>query len=778
MPIDVAQFRETFFEESFEGLEIIESGLLALEPGAVDLDLINTIFRAAHSIKGGSGSFGLTQITDFTHQIETLLDQMRSEERPVTEDVVDLLLRARDHLAATLTALRAGETIDSAAGEAIEQELALILGLPEKGDEGDGDESEEQRVGWTISFTPHAEMLQSGNDPVRIIRELRELGEVYPELQIEGLPFLHEIDTTECYIGWYIVVVTERPREDLEEVFEWVSDECELDLRPIHMFQPKALLFPDIACELGLMTREQCEFVAQKQSESEFERSFEIACAAERLLSLTQVEKIKEEQYRRIADARAAARVAATRGDDVLRKGMGDLFDASAGQMVAGVSSAPATVVASGTSKSAGRASVGSAGTANSLRVSTEKIDALVNMVGELVITQSMLKQVGTDFEMEKLEALRSGLVQLERNSRELQEAVMRIRMLPISSVFQRFPRLVRDTSQALGKKVDLIVSGEQTELDKTVLEKLGDPLVHIVRNSLDHGIEPPEDRIRAGKPETGHIRLHAAHEGGKIQIEISDDGRGLSREKILKKARTQGLIGPDSSPSVEETFDLVFHPGFSTAEKITDVSGRGVGMDVVKRNIKALGGTVQLSSEEGEGTKLTIRLPLTVAILDGQLLRVGSETYILPLVSIIESITIEPASVLVIAGRAEVYRLRSEQLPIIRMYEIFGLKPEITDLRDGLLVVVEAEGRKAGIFVDELLEQQQVVIKSLESNYRPVQGLSGATILGDGRVAMILDVGGLMSLALDAASKSGRVKARDRSARGRSPDQMEDATA
>jgi len=388
-----------------------------------------------------------------------------------------------------------------------------------------------------------------------------------------------------------------------------------------------------------------------------------------------------------------------------------------------------------------------------SIRVSIDKVDALINMVGELVITQSMLGQIGDDFDafdLAAFEKLKDGLAQLERNTRELQESVMRIRMLPISFAFSRFPRMVRDLSQKLGKKIELRLSGESTELDKTVMEKIGDPLVHLVRNSVDHGIEPPEERLAAGKPETGVVHLNAYHQGGNIVIEIEDDGRGLNRDKIVEKAVERGLVNPDEAAQLpdERIFDLIFEPGFSTAEQVSDVSGRGVGMDVVKRNIRELGGNIEIASRPGEGTTLTIRLPLTLAILDGQLVQVGGETYILPLVSIIESLQVDAAHLNQVAGQAEVYQVRDEFVPVVRLHRVFGLTPRSERLADGLLVIVEGDGQRAGLFVDDLLGQQQVVIKSLESNYKPVQGISGATILGDGTVALILDVAGLIRLA------------------------------
>ncbi|MDH5660609.1 MAG: chemotaxis protein CheW, partial [Gammaproteobacteria bacterium] len=386
----------------------------------------------------------------------------------------------------------------------------------------------------------------------------------------------------------------------------------------------------------------------------------------------------------------------------------------------------------------------------SSIRVSIDKVDELINMVGELVITQSMLSQLGEgeEFGESEIEKLKSGLMQLERNTREMQENVMRIRMLPISFVFQRFPRLVHDLSGKLDKKIDLVLSGESTELDKTVMEKIGDPLVHLVRNSLDHGIEKPETRIAAGKPETGEIHLNAYHEGGNIVIEITDDGAGLNLEKILSKAKSSGLVSDNDNLSDEEIADLIFRPGFSTADVVSDVSGRGVGMDVVRRNIRALGGTVDVKTKAGKGSVFTIRLPLTLAILDGQSVVVGEEVYIVPLVAIMESIQVDTSLVSGITGQAEVYRLRDEYIPIVKLCNIFNVKPLHENMEDGLLVVVEAEGKKVALLVDDLLGQQQVVIKSLETNFKSIEGISGATILGDGTVALILDVTGLITIS------------------------------
>jgi two-component system chemotaxis sensor kinase CheA len=383
-----------------------------------------------------------------------------------------------------------------------------------------------------------------------------------------------------------------------------------------------------------------------------------------------------------------------------------------------------------------------------SIRVSTQKIDELMNIVGELVIVQAMLNEQALELAGPDADPFRSGVAQLERNTRELQERVMRVRMLPISFVFCRFQRLARDLAQRLGKQIDLKVSGENTEIDKTMLEKIGDPLTHLVRNSIDHGVELPEIRLQAGKLAVGTVHLEAYHRDGNIAVEVTDDGAGLDRDRILAKARSRGLVGPNQSLTDHEIHELIFAPGLSTADKATDVSGRGVGMDVVRRNVQELGGKVEIRSERGRGSRFTITLPLTLAIVEGLSARIGSETYIVPLVSIIESVQLTPASASCLPGCEEVFPFRGDYLPVLRLHNLFGVEPRFRLLHEGLIVVVEGEGRRIGLFVDELLGQQQVVIKSLQTNYRRVPGVSGATILGDGSVALILDLPGIIRAA------------------------------
>ncbi|MFQ5470048.1 MAG: chemotaxis protein CheA [Gammaproteobacteria bacterium] len=667
MSIDITQFHATFFEESFEGLEIMETSLLALEVGSVDENEINCIFRAAHSIKGGSATFGFTAVAEFTHAVETLLDEMRNGHRNATQEIIQILLNSVDVLRELLTATRDGTDIDSNTVAEVQNKIEAIL--KENGNDASAPQTAAEPtataagknglVEWKISFRPHAHLMLNGNDPERIISELATLGDCQVVADKTKVPSFKELNPEECYLAWDITLHTDVAENEISEIFEWVEDDCDLEITATNI--PK----PEIINE-------------QKAPEA-----------------------ISSEK------APAAAKPRAQKP-----------------------SLAPES---------------------SSIRVSIDKVDALINMVGELVITQSMIGQLDCDYEdfdASRMEKLRDGLTLLERNTRELQESVMRIRMLPISFVFNRFPRMVHDLSIKLEKNIELKISGEQTELDKTVMEKIGDPLVHLIRNSLDHGIEKPDVRASKDKPETGTINLNAYHQGGNIVIEIKDDGAGLNKEKLLNKAINSGLIDKVEKLSDEAIYDLIFHPGLSTADTISDVSGRGVGMDVVRKNIKALGGNIEVNSTPDIGTTLTIRLPLTLAILDGQLVRVGNETYIISLIAIIESLQIHKRSLNTITGKAELYKVRDEYIPVVRLHDIFNIKPDNTNLEDGLLVVVEGGGHKVGLFVDELLGQQQVVIKSLESNFRRVEGVSGATILGDGTVALILDIDGLVNIS------------------------------
>lgn len=690
----MSQFLVTFYEESFEGLDIMETELLALDVGEADLEIINTIFRAAHSIKGGSGTFGLNDVANFTHVMETLLDEMRDGKREVTQNAVNILLESVDVLREMLTTLQAEDELDTVRIATVKKKLDDLLagGVKEKISQTTNHASmatiaeQESRTagtnGWIINFKPHSDMLQTGNDPVRMFRELGCLGDITIVVDKSGLPEFLLMEPENSYLEWTITLTGDIEKHDIEEVFDWVEDGCDLTITAL---ESTANVNAISTKDNNIPTKENTVSTSELNADPEI---------------------IPESTVNKEEDKIPAKR----------------------------------KIIAE----------------ASSIRVSIDKVDELINMVGELVITQSMLSQLGEEenFGEQQIEKLKNGLMQLERNTREMQENVMRIRMLPISFVFQRFPRLVHDLSEKLNKKIELILSGESTELDKTVMEKIGDPLVHLIRNSLDHGIEIPAVRLAAGKSETGEIHLNAYHEGGNIVIEITDDGAGLNLEKILSKAKSSGIVTDHDNLSDEDIADLIFRPGFSTADVVTDVSGRGVGMDVVRRNIRALGGTVDVKTSVGKGSVFTIRLPLTLAILDGQSIVIGDEVYIVPLVSIIESVQVDTTLVNGIAGQAEVYRLRDEYIPIVKLFDVFNIKSLHDNIEDGLLVVVEAEGKKVALLVDDLLGQQQVVIKSLETNFKTVEGISGATILGDGTVALILDVTGLISISKKNARK------------------------
>jgi two-component system chemotaxis sensor kinase CheA len=666
MTIELSQFFQVFFEESFEGLDVMESGLMSLDPANVDNEMINSIFRAAHSIKGGSATFGFASVAEFTHVLETLLDEVRSETRGMSPDMVDLFLQSVDCLRELLEGLQAEMPVDGARADALRQKFEAILDISVDAVVIEIGEVEPVAIGWQINMVGGEDILRTGNEPIRMFTQLSEMGELTITTDFSRLPAFNLLTLESCYLSWQLTLMADNvKRADVDEVFEWVVDECEITIEPI-------------------------------MDES-------VPVAAEQVEALDAAEAVQEDAP----------------GD------------------------APTGLAAPQTQKKA---------EPGSIRVDIDKIDTLINMVGELVITQSMLGQIGADFTFDKVSKLQEGLQDLERNVQVLHESVMQVRMLPISFTFNRFPRMVRDLSRQLNKKIDLVVKGEQTELDKTVMEKIGDPLVHLLRNCLDHGIETPAERVKAGKPETGVVSLNAFHQGGNIIIQINDDGAGLPKEKILAKARKNGIIGPDVVLSDEQINDLIFQPGFSTAEVVSDVSGRGVGMDVVRRNVQELGGHVSVKSAEGVGSTFSISLPLTLAILDGQLVRVGNQVYIFPLVSIVESLSVDMKQVSTVAGACDLLRLREEYIPIIPLHDAFGIEPDSRNLEKSLIVVVESENTKVGLVVDELQAQQQVVIKSLETNYQSVEGISGATILGDGTVSLILDIGGIVTIGQSTA--------------------------
>jgi two-component system chemotaxis sensor kinase CheA len=650
--MDITRFHAAFFEESREGLDAMESGLLTLESGGGNAETINVIFRAAHSIKGGAATFGFTAVTDLTHQLETLLDEARGGRRALDSAAIGALLVAVDVLRSLLSACEHGTPVDQAALTQARAGLDRLLAGDAAATAATSTTTSAVAAApagdWQIAFKPAPSMFMGGNDPLRILRELASHGELGVTCLDSRLPSFEQIDPFEAYLAWDLTLPGHVSRAAIDEAFAWVEGECELNISST---------------------------------------------------ALAPVAPVQE------APTALPADPVASRGDNA----------------------------------------------DSSIRVAVAKVDALINLVGELVITQAMLRQRSETLDPVANELLLSGLVQLERNTRDLQESVMGVRMLPVEFAFSRFPRMVRDLATRLDKKVQLRTFGEATELDKGVIEKIVDPLVHLVRNAIDHGLEMPADRRAAGKDEAGTLTLSAAHQGGYIVIEVGDDGRGLNRERILRKAAERNLAVPEN-PTDSQVWDLVFAPGFSTAEALTDLSGRGVGMDVVKKNINALGGQVEIRSQYGHGTTVSIRLPLTLAIVDGMSVAVGDEVLIVPLNMVVESLQPAPADVRTIGGDTRVLRVREDYLPLVNLARQYGL-PAATRAADAepstpIAVVVESDGRRLALEVDELLGQQQVVVKNLESNYRRVPGVSGATILGDGRVALIVDTDGLVQAA------------------------------
>ncbi len=711
---EFAQFQDAFFEEAAEHLAVVEEGLLKLEQHPEDLDLLNKVFRSAHSIKGTAGMFGFNAVAEFTHKIETLLDLLRNGRKAVSPSIADLLLEALDCLKMLIQSTKSGAAIDDKTVERLAGELASSSASDSQASAVDVNRTNAQPVSgencggnqtFAIKWIPPEWLFQRGLDPLQTFKELKSIG-VLTEvtLDMSRLPELGCIDPETCYLSWTMQLTTSKDQKVIESVFECVREGSALLIQPLEgageraqnlvteadfSAEPEApKLLGQILVEGGVVSHDELDRALREQ-----ERVGEIL-VKQKVVTRQQIEQALQKQRQQESFA-------------LVKKP-----------------------------------------NATSIRVDTAKIDRLINLVGELVITQSMLNDLGSRFEMRQLPVLLERMVELQRNTREIQERVMSIRMLPIGTVFAKFPRLVRDLSAKTGKKIQLILSGEETELDKTVIESIGDPLIHLMRNSADHGLELPEERLDNNKQAVGTIRLNAFHEGGNICITVEDDGRGLDRDKIVAKANKQGLISDSDKLVDDQIWPLIFKPGFSTAERISDVSGRGVGMDVVKRNIESLGGTVSIRTTKGKGTIFILKLPLTLAIIDGMTVRVGKETYIVPLLSVLESIQPKAELIKTVVGKGELINVRSIYIPIVRLYEVFASESQHRDPKEAILLILETEGERVAIMVDEILGQQQVVIKSIEQNFRKVEGIAGATILGDGRVGFIVDVRGVLEIA------------------------------
>jgi two-component system, chemotaxis family, sensor kinase CheA len=728
------QLKQTFFDECTEALQQIEAGLTDIRQGHSSDDTVNAVFRAVHSVKGGAGIFGFESLVEFAHVFETVLDGVRRGSLTATADTVDVLLAASDVLSDLVQMSRSGEAIPPGFGGESRSALEQIVQRDQGGESGAGDDgspapaefegidfkpvpadgfdfkpvpadgfdfvplpagADASSAGagtqrsYTIAFRPKAEMLKKANEPLYIIRELRKLGELELIAETDSLPSLADLVPDRPYIGWTGTLRTSATRAQIDEVFEFVVGDCDLE-------------------------------IVEAAATSAIASTIENSGAPESVLQQAVVVAVQPA---------TAAEPAASPGK-------------------ANETAEPAAANRSPTAKPA----------ATTTRIELERIDRVVNMVGELVIAQAMLGQIVQDIPEATSGRLLQVLEEVVHHTRELKDSVMSMRAQPVGAVFQRMPRLVRELAAKTAKKVRLEMFGETTEVDRSIIERLGDPLTHIIRNSVDHGIESPADRLAAGKSEEGTVRLAAEHRGGRIVIEVSDDGGGINSERVLKKAREKGLISPDAALSDDEINNLIMLPGFSTAETISDISGRGVGMDVVRSNIQDIGGRISLKSERGRGMTIQLALPLTLAVMDGMVIKVGREIYVMPLSAIVECLRPTRSDINNLVGTCGMLQLRGDLLPLVNLGDLLDIASVAGDSNESVVIITDAgEGSRFGLVVDELCGHQQVVIKSIEESYGAVPGIAAATILGNGRVAFILDIEKLSDLAASSSSSAGR---------------------
>ncbi|WP_028863652.1 chemotaxis protein CheW [Psychromonas aquimarina] len=702
MSIDMKQFYAVFFEEVSEHLANMESLLLAINIESPSLDDLNAVFRAAHSIKGGAGIFAFDDMTEVTHILETLLDKLRKQETILTSEMIDAFLQAGDLLAELKEAHQEGGEVDPDKVKTLCKSLESLSAERAVSPESAENNSAAETVCREITF-----LTEEKEDISTLLRELAEFAELSCSCDIQ-----------DGYKKWCLTLAEASVSDDeLIDCITFFAEPGSIVITGLEVKEEKK----QEEDAFGLFAEENTHALIENDSFGIFDElpvnsnndSDDLPAQPSLLLPKAAESAEQETQsYGFFSDE-----------DKHIEK----------------------KPVPAGRLKSAVKSSRNGSESSSSIRVNTEKVDQLINQVGELVITQAMLTQISALLDPSEHEILLNRLTQLERNTRDLQESVMSIRMMPISFVFARFPRVVRDLSSKLHKKINLKMIGDETELDKGLVEKLADPLTHLIRNSIDHGIEMPEIRLAQGKEEIGTITLFAFYQGGNVVINVSDDGAGLNREKITAKAAERGLNISDSMTD-NEVYQLIFSAGFSTAEKVTDVSGRGVGMDVVKRNIVEMGGQVEIHSDLGLGSTISIRLPLTLAILDGMSISVGDHIYIIPLTFICESLQPQTENIKTINGKGTVVKVRGEYIPLLALHQLFNIETQVHQPSDGILVLLESSNKKIALLVDQLVGQQQVVLKSLETNFHAVPCISGATIMGDGRVALILDAAGLIS--------------------------------
>ncbi len=737
--MDMNEIKEIFFQECEEQLAELESGLLKLNDGDRDPETVNAVFRAVHSIKGGAGAFGLDDLVAFAHVFETTLDCVRSNKLEPTQDVLKVMLRSADVLADLTNAARDGGSVDDSRTRGLVKELeALANGeavpasapapvavkAPEPVKAKPTDESGFEPIPFSfsdfadettplmeapsfqISFKPHASLYSKGNEAALLLRDLSRVGDMSINCDMSALPSLDKMDPEAAYFSWTVSITTEKGEEGIRSVFEFAEWDCDLDIAPlVSEATAEAEELPMIPVPFDLSALDSGP-EEQPAVESVAAQTSFVTEAVETAVATTQIAQSVNAAIEKREAAAAPAAAAQANANAAA--------NASAGQTI---------------------------------RVDLDRVDRLINLVGELVINQAMLSQSVIENDASGTSAVNMGLDELQQLTREIQDSVMAIRAQPVKPVFQRMSRIVREVADMIGKQIRLVTEGENTEVDKTVIDKLAEPLTHMIRNAVDHGIETPEKREAAGKNPEGTIKLSAKHRSGRILIELQDDGAGINRERVRQKAIDNDLIAADANLTDEEIDNLIFAPGFSTADKISDISGRGVGMDVVKRSIQALGGRINISSRPGFGSTFTMSLPLTLAVLDGMVVTVAGQTLVVPLTAIVETLQPEAKNIHSFGANQRLISIRNSFCPLVDVGRVLNFRPTQADPVEGVALLVESEGGgQRALMVDAIQGQRQVVIKSLEANYTHVPGIAAATILGDGRVALILDVDAIVS--------------------------------
>ncbi len=737
--MDMEEIKQTFFVECEEQLAELESGLLEMEEGEADKETINAVFRSVHSIKGGAGAFQLEDLVSFAHVFETLLDLIRDDEMEATPEVVRVLLRAADVLSDLVNAARDDAASDENVWKPVKEELDKFISenggtspseaeaKPDDGAEQDGPDEfgfepiplsldmfevddEDVPTDFEVNFKPTRGLYESANEPLFILRELTGLGSAKVECDVSRVPTLDAFDPTESYLSWTVTMSGVENQDSLNDPFDFVDDQCEIEIAPIggnEVTVPFDEEVPDSDLSTLDDTPPEPSLGVEELTIAPDQEAGEEPAAP------------TEEPAAEAPEPEAPEPESAPETDNEAKKAAPKAAEPA--KQAAAV--APATI-----------------------RVDLDRVDRLINLVGELVVNQAMLSQRVVEAGLAETSSVMMGLDELEQLTREIQDSVMAIRAQPVKTLLQRMSRVVREAADATGKVIRLRTEGETTEIDKTVIERLADPLTHMIRNAVDHGLETPEKRAETSKSEEGTIELSAAHRSGRVVIEIKDDGAGINRGKVRSIAVEKGLISQDAQLSDNEIDNLIFLPGFSTATEVSNLSGRGVGMDVVKRSIQALGGRISIASYPGRGSTFTMSLPLTLAVLDGMVVIVGNQTLVVPLTAIVETLKPKNTDVHNLGSGAAVIAVRDSFVPLIDVAERLGFADGASVPSDGVIILVETdEGKQNALLVNSIQDQRQVVIKSLETSYGHIPGVAAATILGDGRVALILDVGELV---------------------------------